>query len=76
MPAFVVKVTLKDSNLRPPITAMASDEAAAIAPTRACGVAEPDEKVETKRLRNDVMLAAFGDQPEGTIAIRGGLRLI
>jgi hypothetical protein len=39
-------------------------------------VAEPDEKVETKRLRNDVMLAAFGDQPEGTIAIRGGLRLI
>ena len=35
MPAFVVKVTLKDSNLRLPITAMAADEAAAITPIRA-----------------------------------------
>ena len=71
MPAFVVKVTFKDSgDLLPPITAVAANEAAAVALVRACGLAEPTDIVEAKCQRDDVMKAAFGEQADGTIAIR------
>ena len=71
MPAFVVKVTLQGSgDLLPPITAMAADEQAAIALVRSCRV-DPEDKVEAKGIRDDIMNAAFGEQTDGTIAIRG-----
>jgi hypothetical protein len=71
MPAFIVKATLKDRDLLPPITAMASDEQTAVALVRAClGAVHDLDRVEGKGLRDDVMRAAFGDQPEGTISIR------
>jgi len=70
MPAFVVKVTLKDRDLLPPITAVAPDEEAAVVLVRACLSADPLDKVECKGLRDEVMKAAFGDQPSGAIVIR------
>jgi hypothetical protein len=72
MPAFVMKVTFKkDGALMPPITAVAADEPAAILLVRSCGVAEPEDRVEVRAIRGDVMKQAFGEQPEGTIVIRG-----
>jgi hypothetical protein len=73
MPAYIVRVTLhRDGALLPPITAMAIDEQAAIQLVRDCGVVDPEDTVETRGpLRDDVMIAAFGNQPDGTIVIRG-----
>ena len=70
MPAFIVKVTLPDGDLLPPISAMAENEEAAIQLVRDCGIAASDNKVETKGIRDNVMAAAFGEQPEGTATIR------
>jgi hypothetical protein len=71
MPAFVIKVTLQNGDLLPPITAKASDEAAAVALVRSCEIAGPDDKVESKGpLRDDVMKRAFGRQPIGTVVTR------
>jgi hypothetical protein len=72
MPAFVMKVTFKkDGALMPPITAMAADGPAAILLVRSCGVVDPEDRVEVGAIRDDVMAQAFGEQPEGSIVIRG-----
>jgi hypothetical protein len=70
MSAFVIKLTMEDADLLPPITAAAPDEAAAIQLVRSCKLADPKDKVECKGIRDDVMRLAFGDQPDGTVTIR------
>jgi hypothetical protein len=70
MPAFVVKVTLKDGDLLPPISAMADDEMSAIDLVMQSGIAGPSGRVEAKGIRDDVMARAFGPQLGGTIVIR------
>jgi hypothetical protein len=70
MPTFVVKATLKDRDLLPPITATAYDEKSALALVRSCLSAHDIDRIEGKGLRDDVMRAAFGDQPEGAVVIR------
>ncbi len=74
MPANVVKVTLKDGDLLPPISAMAESEGAAVKLVEASGIARPSSKIESKDIRDDVMAAAFGNQLEGTIIIRSNWR--
>ncbi len=70
MPFFVVKVTLANGDLASPITVSCRDEKIAVALVKQLAFIGPDDKVEGKGIRQDVMQAAFGDQPEGSIVTR------
>jgi len=69
MPVFVVKARLENTIL-PPITVACADEEEAISMVRRALLGDPNAKVESKGQRPDIMKAAFGDQPNGTIVIR------
>ena len=71
MPAYIVKVTLENGHLLPPITVVCANESTAVSLVRGCSIAEGASKVEVNDLRDEVMKAAFGDQSEGTVSIRG-----
>lgn len=68
MPAYLVKVTLKQGWIRPPIVASCADEEEAI--TLIKNMTEDDDVIEVKGIRPDVMKAAFGDLPAGTAVFR------
>jgi len=70
MPAFLVKVTFANGSLARPITVACKDEATAVDMVKQLSFIDQGDKVEAKGLRRDVMKAAFGDQPEGTIVTR------
>jgi hypothetical protein len=67
MPAYIVKVTLEDGSLRPPIVANCSSEDEAIELVKLMVDAT---KIEVEGIRDDGMKAAFGDMPEGSAVFR------
>ena len=71
MPAYVVKVTLENGNLLPPLTVICANETTAVSLVRGCFIAEGASKVEANGIRDDLMKVAYGDQSEGTVSIRG-----
>lgn len=70
MPGFVVKVTEKNGDLMPPMTVYCKDAETAENLVRGLPYVDPDNKVEARELRDDVMKSAFGVQAEDTISVR------
>lgn len=68
MAFFILKVTTADKWIRPPIVANFSSEDEAIQAVQA--LVDEDCTIEIKGVRSDVMLAAFGNIPEGCASFR------
>ena len=68
MPYYIVKATQEKGCLRPPIVANFPSKKEAIEAVKL--MLHETDQVEIKGIRDDIMRAAFGEQPEGTATFR------